>query len=545
MRAPFAPGAAWYLPRFLTLAVALFGVTFFIYYSDVNARALLAAFKPEIDPSFTGGRIAAVVFDPLGDDHGYGALSYPTHRAFAPGSLDLLRYAVHEPVWGARWQEYPEYWQIDLSFASGPPEVRAVRIYVDSDGDGRGAADTPGGNAEGVALDPLRPWDWRIALDGLSGTVVSADGKTSIPVGVTALDGGKTVRARIPLSDPSLRFLFGSGKTWHYVLVGPWSPWARGGIMGTAKRAAADRSGGAQSPYTPAVFDLLAPDPGVQERLLSSWNGVARTLPKAVPVEIPLKPEPGADAPASADPALIAELEARAAAEAAIEREEAASRWEEAASRWEEARLGGGGERSPAALLAYAAAAFDADALVDARKALDELLALEPDNPAALAYRGALEARTAEAAMPLAAVAIVEEAYRLMDRGVDLAEGPAQALVSRLCRGNVSLAVPETVFGKRGQGAEDFLAAAEAYTALGGPSSGVSAAECLLKAALCLADAGRDMEAGTWLRESFRLAEASEAAERGSVPASLALSLARKGFMPTGSLRAGDTGGRR
>ena len=131
------------------LFIALFGVLFFMYYSDVMSRALIAAFNPEVDPSFTGGHVARTVYDPVGDDHGFGGLTYPNNGDFTAGALDLVRYVARVPVWGARWQAMREYWQLDLVFASGPARVRAVRIYVDADGDGLGSVELPSGAPEG------------------------------------------------------------------------------------------------------------------------------------------------------------------------------------------------------------------------------------------------------------------------------------------------------------------------------------------------------------------------------------------------------------
>jgi tetratricopeptide (TPR) repeat protein len=155
-----------------------------------------------------------------------------------------------------------------------------------------------------------------------------------------------------------------------------------------------------------------------------------------------------------------------------------------------------------APLFTRAETAFRAGAHDQAETLFAEMLAAEPDNPRALAYTGSLIALKAAEAPVLAAVDLVTQAFRYLDRAVELADGDEEKLAALMNRGNVSLSVPNTVFNKALAGAEDFLKAAEIYRSRGNTPS---AAAAYYNAYRCFAAAGKDEEAGTWLREAARL----------------------------------------
>ena len=111
-----------------------FGVSLFFICSSVPSN-FIGNFL-HVDPSYTGGLVCADFMDPIGDDNGAGEkleLRYPLNKAFTEGSLDLVRYTVHEPIINAHWQQSPEYWQLALEYKSGPAEVRNIMIYIDAD----------------------------------------------------------------------------------------------------------------------------------------------------------------------------------------------------------------------------------------------------------------------------------------------------------------------------------------------------------------------------------------------------------------------------
>ena len=523
----------WYFRRSLALVLALFGISFFMVYSDVIGRAFQSVAKFESDPGYWGGRVAATFYDPVGDDHGYGGLAYPLHREFAAGSLDLVRYTVHEPVYNAAWSEKSEYWQLDLSFASGPSEVRNIRIYIDADGDGLGSTSPRVEMAEGVAFDAAAPWDYVIAVQGGKGSFSSADGTYSVPVGVSVSNGGKDVAIRVPLSDRRLHGLYGAESTRHYVCVGGWTPWGRDGFIPVAKRATLGSGGGAESALTPDIYDYLADDSASQERMLSAWNDETLEVPTLSPVTASMRSAASSGGSHGANAARIAALEGEVRDEAACARKDTL-----AAIAEERSRLGENAwaDIDPASLDKLALLLFWAGERVEAEALYDRILGMEKDNASALAYKGALVAMRGSDASPLAAVEIIAEAYGFLDRAVALAKTPEEIFDSRLSRASVSRSVPDTIFGKALVGADDYLVAAQEYRKLAAaapsPESACLAelAEAYLNAAICFETAGKDAEAGTWFRESARMVAMADAASPATrVPASIRLELVRRG----------------
>lgn len=182
----------------------------------------------------------------------------------------------------------------------------------------------------------------------------------------------------------------------------------------------------------------------------------------------------------------------------------------------------------------YAKTAFRAGKVAEAETTLDALLVKNGNDPSALAYKGAIVAKRAANASPLLAVEIVAEAYRYLDRAVALAKTQDEILDARVSRASVSMAIPETVFGKAAEGAEDFLVAAK-----GAPDFAMSA-EMYFNAARCLEVAGNKGDAGTWYREAARLArptaeriagESSAGTLDSSVSPGVVLELVKRGYL--------------
>lgn len=522
----------WYLPRVLALVVALFGIFAFFIFSDILARAFQSVVKLETNPGFTGGRVAETLYDPMGDDHGFGGLLYPSHKEFAPGSLDLVRCVVHEPVYGAQWVSPSEYWQIDLSFASGPDSVRNIRIYVDADGDGAGSFNPRDDMAEGVTFDPANPWDYVLAVHGTEGSISSFDDTLKDRLSISVTNAGKDVSIRVPLSERRLQGLYSAQKTALYVCVGAWSPWGHDGFASVGLRAGSGSGGGAVSPFVPKIYDCLVPEGTTQEAELSSWDEESLELPLVKPVSVRMRALAGTGGRRT-DGKLIAELEALAAEEKGANERAFQDQCDRAF-----AALGPGGidGATPTALCAYSASLIFAGKNDEAERAIDPVLAADAGNPEALAYKGALVAMRGGKASPLAAVEIIADAYRYLDRAVELAATDDERFAARYSRGNVSLSVPEAVFGKSSQGAGDFLAIAEMFRKLPPDASADSdgyfaeIAEAELNAARCYENAGREADAGLWFTESARCAEAA-AASGATIPASTRLELAKRGFL--------------
>jgi hypothetical protein len=522
----------WYFPRVLALIVALFGVSFFFMYSDIMARAFQSVVKLETHPGFTGGRVAETLYDPLGDDHGFGGLQYPLHAEFSSGSLDLVRFVVHEPVYGAQWVVPAEYWQLDLSFAAGPETVRNIRIYIDADGDGAGSTRPRDDMAEGVAFDPSHPWDYALAVHGTEGTIESSDAILRIPLSVSVSNSGKDVSIRVPLSDRRLQGFYGVQKTSLYVCVGAWSPWGHDGFAPVGPRAGSGSGGGAVSALTPKLYDCLVPEGTTQEVELSSWDEDSLDLPVIEPVSVRMRAVSG-NGGRRVNEKLVAEMESLAQEEAIADKRALEKKCES-----DRIALGTAGVEGaePKELCVYGASLFFAGKRDESERMIDRVLAVNGEMPEALAYKGSLVAMHGRDASPLAAVDIIAGAYRYLDRAVESGVTDDEIFAVRYARGNTSLSVPESVFGKSLQGAEDFLAIADKYKKLSSVSpSGSGAylseiAEAELNAARCYENAGRDADAGFWFTESARCV--GLAVKSGSaIPAWIRLEIARRGFL--------------
>src|SRR5574344_1128820 len=172
----------YYLRAFLVLLLSVFGISLFFYSSSFFSTLLAQSLHLHVAPSFIGGEIAQDFFDDAGDDNGSGIIVYPSNAAFKEGSLDLVRYTVHKPVFDAKWQAHPEYWQIDLEYKSGPASVRTIMIYIDADGDRSGSTETlydcsmnnEISGAENCQFDQAHPWDYAIQICDGEGKVYAA-----------------------------------------------------------------------------------------------------------------------------------------------------------------------------------------------------------------------------------------------------------------------------------------------------------------------------------------------------------------------------------
>jgi len=438
------------------------------------------------NPAAHGGKVAAVIEDPRGDDHGFGALAYPEGKGIKPGSLDLVRYAVHEPVRGRGDSGRGDYWQLDFAFAGSSADARNVRVYIDADGDGAGSTLTKKEFAEGVEFDRANPWDFVLSIQGKTGSLASADGTLDVPVAVTVSGSGKNVSARIPLADPALAALYAVPTTWHYVLVGSYDPACRGGFAGTPP-----------SDFAPKLYDIAVPDGKTQEETLSAWDEKAFTVPVLSPVPVAMR---AAKKSRGGEAALSTKALARL-----HDLERAASAEESAAIRAATARV----DSLPTSSPERAVALFDAGRSSEAESAFDAILATTPDDPAALAYKGSLVAMRGGKALPLQAMGLVKDAYAYLDRAVALAHTPEEARTAYIARGSVSQSVPNGIFRKAASGAEDFLAAAERIKQMKeAGASGVSDADvasAYCHAAECYAIAGKADRAESWFAESRKL----------------------------------------
>ena len=183
-----------------TALICILGVPMFFVFSEVPANFIGGFLR--VDPSYTGGLVAEEIVDPIGNAGERGG---------------LVRYTVHQPVTGARWQKSAEYWQVVFDF-NGAPAKKQETVYI--------AADNMAENA--------RPWNFALKIDGGQGKVYDSKGALICAAEVYPLNGGEQVKARIPLQDKRLQPLLASKKTWHSIEFGGES----GGACKTGGRAA-------------------------------------------------------------------------------------------------------------------------------------------------------------------------------------------------------------------------------------------------------------------------------------------------------------------
>ena len=179
-----------------TALICILGVPMFFVFSEVPANFIGGFLR--VDPSYTGGLVAEEIVDPIGNAGERGG---------------LVRYTVHQPVTGARWQKSAEYWQVVFDF-NGAPAKNKETVYIAADNMAESAVATP------AAFSGARPWNFALKIDGAQGQVYDNDGSYICAAEVYPLNGGEQVKARIPLQDKRLQALLGAKKTWHSIELG-------------------------------------------------------------------------------------------------------------------------------------------------------------------------------------------------------------------------------------------------------------------------------------------------------------------------------------
>lgn len=196
-----------------TALVCVLGVPMFFVFSEVPANFIGGFLR--VDPSYTGGLVAEELVDPIGNAGERGG---------------LVRYTVHQPVTGARWQKSAEYWQVVFDF-NGAPAKNKETVYI--------AADN--------MAESARPWNFALKIDDGQGKVYDNKGALICAAEVYPLNGGEQVKARIPLQDKRLQALLGSKKTWHSIELGDEAGNAGGRAFPVEARMAAQKKKNGQA----------------------------------------------------------------------------------------------------------------------------------------------------------------------------------------------------------------------------------------------------------------------------------------------------------
>ena len=233
------------------------------------------------------------IADPAGDDHGPGGYTYPADDVFGPGSYDLTNFSVGISGDNA-------VFAFDVAAPIGNPwgspvgySIQTFDLYIDTDpGAGTGARLLlPGRNA---ALEEGNGWEYGLTLEGWFPALylADADGATeeTMPTFRVIADADGTVTARIPLE------LLGNGdpSTWGYAVV----LMSQEGFPSSGVRRVRDigqtaeqwvGGGAPEDANHTRIYDLLSPEEGLQEEMLSDYQSSA-TLEGLGPDDFPQVP---------------------------------------------------------------------------------------------------------------------------------------------------------------------------------------------------------------------------------------------------------------
>ncbi len=445
-----------------------FGVSLFFICSSVPSN-FIGNFL-HVDPSFTGGLVCADFMDSIGDDKGAGGnfeLRYPLNKAFTEGSLDLVRYTVHEPVINARWQQSSEYWQLALEYKSGPSDVRNIMIYIDADNIEGGSTEPLFDSAEKVCFDPEHPWDFALWICSNQAKLYDSNGDFICNAEYYNLNRGAQIKVRIPLRDKRIQKILGATKTWHYVLTGAYSKFDRGGFMPLEKKPAMAGGGMKNSKafnnLIPPLYDVIGPN-----ETLASLNSETFEKAKLTPVEASMTAHKKSKSEEEKNKAFI---------------EEVKKTYAQSLNSQEQLQM-----QMPSST---------DDGLALYKQKLSE----NPDDFVSMAYYGSYLAMKGGESSVVKAVALVNEAFTYLDKAAELCAGQEGEIDVLMNRASVSASVPEQVFGKAQTGAQDFMRIVSLTT------DTHLKAYCYVMAYECYNACGKETQANLVLQEAKKMVE--------------------------------------
>lgn len=394
----------------------LFGVGFFFYSDNILAEVLNRTLKLKISSGYIGGEVIEDIFDSENDDSGDGTLLYPEYSAFKNGSLDLIRYTVHKPVYDAKWQANPEYWQLDFEFKSGTNDLRNILVYIATDNNESCSTEPLFENDE-IQFDKSHPWNYALIVNESKSAIYNSNNQIVCETENYCRKNGKEILVRIPLKDKDLQKIYTARKTYHYVITGAYSKYEDDCFIHNSDNK--------------TIYDILDTDTSQKNQLTS------KTLR---PVEITMEVK---KTDKKADKNFITDIKNRYNS---IAQQSAAA-----------------STPSYSPELTAAIESFHKNDLETAEKQLEAILKSESNNAAANAYYGSITAIKGGRTNPMAAMKLVNKAFIYLDKAVTLASGTEDEFEVRLNRAEVASSVPETVFKKSQTAAEDYLRLAELY----------------------------------------------------------------------------------
>lgn len=414
----------YYFMIFLCGFTCLAGISLFFINEDTVQNFMVKSLKLKTSPWLNGGKIAADFFDESCDDNGSGKLNYPHYEQFEKGSLDLIRYTVHKPVYEAVWQQNPEYWQLDLEFKCGIPDVRNIMVYIGAENINGGSTEPLFADAENVKFDIFHPWNFAVWVNKKNGTVYNSSRTLICETENYFRNNGKEIFVRIPLAKKELQKFYTSKVTWHYVVAGGFSEWDKGGFL--------------PSDSDEKIYDLLD---GCSAQVPQSQQLSSRTF---FPVEVKMKDEVSSQN---------------------LDFENAVK---ERYNEFQKQKIIplDKAQKEPVSFsekIEYAVCVFEQGEYKKAEKLFSELVAEQENSALANAYYGSCLAIRGGNSNVFAAMKLVKQAFVCLDKAVFLCAGSEDEMEVLLNRANVASSVPESVFKKSAVAGADFERIAELY----------------------------------------------------------------------------------
>ncbi|WP_294016268.1 glucodextranase DOMON-like domain-containing protein [uncultured Treponema sp.] len=414
----------YYFMVFLCGFTCLAGVSLFFINEDSVQNFMVKSLKLKNSPWLNGGKIASDFFDESCDDNGSGKLNYPDYEQFEKGSLDLIRYTVHKPVYEAVWQQNPEYWQLDLEFKCGIPDVRNIMVYIGAENINGGSTEPLFADSENVKFDIFHPWNFAVWVNKKNGTVYNSSRTLICETENYFKNNGKEIFVRIPLAKKELQKFYTSKVTWHYVVAGGFSEWDKGGFL--------------PSDSDEKIYDLLD---GYSAQVSQSQQLSSRTL---FPVEVKMKNE------------------------SSLQNSDFENAVKERYNEFQKQKIIPLDETKDTPVLfseklEYAVCVFEQGEYKKAEKLFSELVAEQENSALANAYYGSCLAIRGGNSNVFAAMKLVKQSFVYLDKAVSLCAGTADEMEVLLNRANVASSVPESVFKKSAVAGADFERIAELY----------------------------------------------------------------------------------
>ena len=182
----------FYIRSAIISLMCFFGVAMFFFNSSMFDNFVAKGLHLKLTPSLIGGEVA--------------------NEYFYDG--ELAQYTIHKPVSEAKWQRYPEYWQLDMTFKKPLSPQDKIFVYIDIDNDGAGSLEPLEGD---IHFDAAHPWDFCAVVSADQSKIYDAAGAAVDDIQAIFLDGRKKLVVRIPLQKQDLQRAYLNKSAFHYI----------------------------------------------------------------------------------------------------------------------------------------------------------------------------------------------------------------------------------------------------------------------------------------------------------------------------------------